>query len=444
MLSRLGIVCVLMAATALPVSAGNGHMLHGFGPVNSAMAGAGAGLPMEPVGALMFNPALLAATEGHQITFATEFFEDGIEIELTLNEQGEALPCRVAGTCGTVGTTRPSNQIGVLPSFGWSMHQPKSKWAYGFGLIAIAGFRTDYPEDPSSIVFDTPPGGFGRIYTDYRVTKIPLALAYRVTPKLAVGGSLNAYLGELAIAPLPHRVFDEEPVGDFTNRFYPQGGNLDNEISFSVQLGFFYEASPKLSIGGSITTEQDFDPYAWNSTFANPDRDDFGQAREIDFDLDGPNIATLGAGYVPNDKIRLAFDVMWIEYDGVSGFGSPGGIVDRIVFPFGWRDVWVYKAGIEYQANRRWTLRAGYNYSNSPLRDEVVLTATGAPATFENHYCAGVGFALTDKVSAQASFYIVPRNHVVGPFPDLDNNVLGTMDTSNQLTSALVGLSWSF
>jgi hypothetical protein len=43
-----------------------------------------------------------------------------------------------------------------------------------------------------------------------------------------------------------------------------------------------------------------------------------------------------------------------------------------------------------------------------------------------------------------ASVYYVPRDHLVGPFPDLDGIVKGTLDESNKLTSALVGLNFRF
>ena len=49
---------------AAPSWAGNGNMLHGFGAVNSSMGGAGAGLWVDdPVGALMFNPALISQSD---------------------------------------------------------------------------------------------------------------------------------------------------------------------------------------------------------------------------------------------------------------------------------------------------------------------------------------------------------------------------------------------
>ncbi len=415
---------------AFPVVAGNGHMLHGFGPVNSSMGGAGVALPLEPVGSLMFNPALLASTAGHAITFSTEFFQDKPEFEVTLND-------------GSTGRAAPTTQIGILPSIGWTGHDPSKKMAFGFGLVAVAGFRTDSPENPDSILFDTPPKGFGRIYTDYRVTRIPMAVAYQVTPKLALGGSLNIYVGELAIAPLPHKVYDTVG-GDDNLRFYPQGGNLVSSMAFSFQLGVLYTINPAWSVGGSFTTSQNYDPYVWNSTFADPTSPDFGKHRRLEYDLDGPMNAIAGVGYTPNDKISVAFDVMFIKYDGVAGFGSPGGIVDRVVYPFGWDDVWVYKAGIQYLVSNKLTLRAGYNYSDIPIRSEVVLTATGAPALFQHHFTAGSSFQLIDGVTADMGFYYVPKESVTGPFPDLDNNVLGTMTTSNQLTSVQIGLRWEF
>jgi long-subunit fatty acid transport protein len=89
-------------------------------------------------------------------------------------------------------------------------------------------------------------------------------------------------------------------------------------------------------------------------------------------------------------------------------------------------------------------VRGGYNYSQMPLRGEVVLSATGAPATFQHHFCGGVGMRLFPFLEAEASFYYVKRDHVTGYFPDLQNNIKGTLDESNTLTSALIGLNFKF
>jgi long-chain fatty acid transport protein len=404
-----------------------GHMLHGVGPVNSAMGGAGAALPEDSLDALTFNPALLTAARGNQISFTTEFFKDGINIKTTVGSiSGEA---------------HPSNQMGVIPAFGWQLRDPSKKMSLGFGLIGLAGFRTDYPQDNGSILFAIPPIGFGRIYTDYRETKIPVAMAFQLTPKLAVGASLNVYLGEFAVAPLPYKVFDTDPVGE---RWYPEAGSLNTSWALGGQFGFLYDWKPKVSFGGSYTTAQNFKQYHWNATIADPTSRAFGTARTLTFDLDGPMSATLGIGLKLNAKTSIAVDTMFTKYKGVDGFGSPGGIVDGIVYPFGWRNIWTFKTGVQRQMSDKIVLRAGYNYSQMPLQSDKVLTATGAPATFQHHITGGFGFKMFPFLEAEASFYFVPRQHLVGPFPDLDNNVKGTLDESNKLTSGLIGLNFHF
>jgi long-chain fatty acid transport protein len=427
-MNRFRLTVLLACLTLVPAAAwAQGHMLHGVGPVNSSMGGAGTALTNESLGALMFNPALIAGAQGNQISFTAEFFKDGIEIETTVGSLS--------------GQAHPSNQLGVIPAFGWMVRDPRKKLALGFGLLGIAGFRTDYPQDNTSILFAQPPVGFGRIFTDYRLTKIPVAFAYQLTPKLAVGASLNVYMGEFAVAPLPYRVFDVSPNGD---RWYPEAGALTNRFAVGGQFGFVYQATPMLSVGASYTTPQNFSPYEWNSTIADPTSRLFGVARRLDFDLDGPMIVSFGAGVKLGPKTQVAVDGMFTKYKGVEGFGSPGGIVDRIVYPFGWRNVWTVKGGMQHAVTDKLTVRGGYNYSQMPLRSEVVLTATGAPATFQHHITGGFGVKIFPFLEAEASAYYVPRQHVVGPFPDLDNNVRGTIDESNTLKSALIGLNFRF
>jgi len=252
---RLELALAIACLSLLPAATqAQGHMLHGAGPVNSSMGGAGTALVVDSIGALMFNPALIAGVTGNQLSFGTEIFKDGILIETTLALAWD--PDGVAGTA--TGSTDLPRQLGVIPAFGWMSRHPDKKLALGFGLIGIAGFFTDYPEDPDSLLFARPPAGFGRIYTDYKLTKIPIALAYQVTPKLSLGVSLNVYFGQFAVNPLPHKVFDVDAAG---TRWYPGAGNLASRWSFAGQFGFFYQATPKFSLGGSITTPQNFSPY---------------------------------------------------------------------------------------------------------------------------------------------------------------------------------------
>ena len=67
MMRKMAISVVIAVVAAGPAWSGNGNMLHGFGPINSSMGGAGAGLWLDdPVGPLMFNPACSAVSKSHR------------------------------------------------------------------------------------------------------------------------------------------------------------------------------------------------------------------------------------------------------------------------------------------------------------------------------------------------------------------------------------------
>ncbi len=427
-MTRVRLTVLLGCLVLVPASAmAQGASLHGFGPINSSLGGAGAALPEDSLNALGFNPALVTQVEGNQVSFTTEFFKDDIQIHTTYGFLS--------------GDAHPTSHLTVAPSFGWMMRDPSKKMALGFGLIAVAGFGTDYPQDNDSILFAQPPDGFGRIWTGYQVTKIPIAFGYQATPKLAVGASLNIYVGQFSVAPLPDGTFDRAANGDI---WYPEAGKPSQKFAAALQLGVYYQATPMVSVGASITTPQNYPEYTYNSSIADPSSPDYGLARTLSYDLDGPMVVTFGTGLKLNKKTQVAIDGMFTKYLGVAGFGSKGGIVNGVVEPFGWRSVWTFKTGVQYQASDALTVRAGYNYSQMPLRGEVVISATGAPATFQHHFTGGVGMKIFPFLSAEAAVYFVPRQHVSGPFPNLDNEVIGTIDESNTLKSALIGLNFKF
>lgn len=432
-MNRFRSTVLLLCLTLMPASAmAQGASLHGFGPINSSMGGAGVSLAEDSLNALGFNPALVTDVQGNQISFTTEFFKDDIQIHTTL------------GFGIIQGDAHPTSHLTIAPSFGWMVRDPRKKMGLGFGLIAIAGFGTDYPQDNNSILFAQPPNGFGRIYTGYQVTKIPVAFGFQVTKKLSVGVSLNTYVGQFYVAPLPNGTFDVSILNG--ERWYPEAGKPSQKFAWAGQFGFNYQMNPGMSVGASITTPQNYPEYEYNSTIADPSSRNFGLARKITYDLDGPMVASFGVGLKsPSKKMQIAVDGMVTKYKGVHGFGSHGGIVNRVVEPFGWRDyVWTFKAGLMEQVSDKLQVRGGYNYSKMPLRGEVVISATGAPATFQHHITGGIGFKMFPFLTAEMSGYYVPRQHVVGPFPDLDNRRLGTLDESNKLTSALIGLNFKF
>ncbi len=423
---------LLSCLLSLPTAAwAQGHMLHGIGPVNSSMGGAGIALAGESLGSLTYNPASMADMKGNQVSFATEFFKDGLRIA----EQ--------AG--GQSATTNPTLQVGVIPAFGWSSRKPGAKVAIGFGLIGVAGFRTDYFVDMNNILLVPQPDGFGRIYTDYTLTKIPVAFAVQATPKLAIGASFNLYRGTLAIQPLPVVTPDLGPSG---GTYLPGANNVVARFGVGGQVGFLYQASEMVSVAASYQTYQKFQQYQWNSTVSNPELSTYGQHRTLTFAFDGPASLGFGVGLRPSARTAIAIDGQYTKYDNVEGLGGPGGVdvVNHRLVGIGWRNIWTFKTGVQHQATDKLTVRAGYNYSQTPIRAEIVETSMGTPATFQNHICGGFSLQMFPFLSADTGVYYVPRQHVKGPLLSLQTGTVpnSQLDMSNSITSVQIGLNFRF
>jgi len=418
------LVLALLTLSAASVRA-QGFVLPGIGPVNNAMGAAGVALPTDSQAALNDNPALIATTKGNQITFSTEFFKDGAHFDARIG----------AFAGGTDGTSA----LAVIPSFGW-MGRPSesSKIVLGFGLLGIAGFRTDFPEDSSNPLLNPQPNGYGRFYTDLQIAKIPFAMAMQVNPKLSVGFSLNLYRGVLAASPLPGSPANVSSSGAL---FIPSAANQVPAFGFGVQFGAVYEVNPKVSVGGAYTSPQKFQQYSWNSTNADNTSPNFGKAQTITFNLDGPQIVTFGVALKPNPKLRIAIDGRNVKMGSVTGIGEDADSLIR------WRSVWAFLSGIEYWVNDKTAIRAGYSYLQTPIVADRVAFSLGTPSTFQNHFTFGAGLMATPHLGFDLGLYFVPRESITGPVLSIADGspVPNTSVTlSNKLTSFQFGLNFKF
>ncbi len=232
-----------------------------------------------------------------------------------------------------------------------------------------------------------------------------------------------------------------------------------------LQPSLFYRFGNGWSLGLSYTSPQHFRDYRWNSFDALPylttatgqvRNPDYGVARTIQWKLDGPQLAAAGIGWQPSPRTKVGLDVRWVDYSGDAGAGGPGGFKpDRSLDGIGWRNIWIGAIGIEHKATSKLTLRAGFNYAQTPIRSQVAFTSLGTPPTFEDHYCLGAGYNLTNHLEANFGAYYAPRHEVTGPLlsaflvpapQNLNQEIVpgGTFTISEQLISALVSLVFRF
>jgi long-chain fatty acid transport protein len=418
-------VVLYLALFAAPAWAGNGHLLHGVGAVNSAMGGAGVALPNDVLGALNDNPALLARLDGNRMEFSVEHADASNAVESQVGPFS--------------GRTEESGDPAVIPAFGWTRHSRGGRSAVGMGVLGLAGFGVDYPQDPRNPILAPQPRGFGRVFSSFQMLKIPFVFSWEVSPSLSLGASFNAGHANLTSDPAGFAAPDCSAGGVC---FVPRV-NSDGAYGYGAQVGLLWQATPRVSVGASYATKLIFEAFEWSSTHANPNRPDFGTARKIRFGLDAPATFAAGVGFHAGDRLDLALDGRWVDYENAAGFGGFGVDAQGNAKGLGWQNILVWAAGAQYRATDRMTLRLGYNRSENPIPDERTFFSVVAPAVFEDHACLGLGFRVVPDLELNLALYRAFENRGSGPFVSPAGPVPGTRVT-NEMTLDSVILTFSF
>ena len=145
--------------------------------------------------------------------------------------------------------------------------------------------------------------------------------------------------------------------------------------------------------------------------------------------LDIPEHYALGIAYNFNKKFMATMDVQRILYSQVPAIGnrhdttcwtgeSDLGVLicpgtppipqgeDKLGgatgLGFGWKNQTVYKLGLAFKANSKWTYRFGLNYGKAPIPADQILFNTIAPGVVEEHIT--LGFSYTPDKDTEINF----------------------------------------
>lgn len=330
---------------------------------------------------------------------------DGSQVILSATLFDPTVRTRVTTSQGTFSAKSDTNPS-LIPAIGITTPLgPKVR--FGFGAYGISGMGVDYRDA-------SPAGG---IYTKLQVMKFAPGVAVSLSPNLTMGAALHVVYGTL-------------DLGQGTSDNYTVGG----------QVGIIARRGPvtagiKYSLPERISYERvsDFD--------MNGTRDSLA--------LTSPQSLAGGIAF-SRGRFLVEADLKWHDWSGAAGYRD-----------FGWKDQWVYAAGVEYHDWHGLTFRAGYNYGKSPVRarngfDPSVkipiqgtsvdssmveyLRVVGFPAIAEHHFTGGVAWRLSDSFQAHAGFTYSPKNRLT------EQDASGSYILSSEMRqqSYELGLTWSF
>jgi len=406
-------VITLSLLTATLAFATNGDNMIGVGAQSRAMGGAGVGMGIG-TDSVFRNPAWIVDLKGFNASFGATAFMPTVT----------ATVGRMFGGNGS--TTTSDADFSIIPTVSHSDHISENL-SYGVGMFGVSGMGVDYRNETDM--------GLGNMRTSLQFMRFVPSLSYKMDD-LRLGAGLTVAYGALNMAAIT----PSNPA-DPMNTSAQRSGGLSEDIGFGAQLGLGYHVTPSFTVGAYYQTQVDM-------TYDDVFDFDAGNMQNgyDDLDLSQPAEAGIGFGYTSSCKCySVTFDyrrIMWSDADGYDAFQ--------------WDDQDVFVLGGSYKATDALTLRAGYNYAESPLHDKTFTTATvggvpfqpgniayfnalGFPAYSDSHITGGLSYQISKSTGLDVAYVYAPEVEETVDFGG-GANVAAT----NEQNSITVALNFKF
>ncbi|HEY8781221.1 MAG TPA: outer membrane protein transport protein [Mucilaginibacter sp.] len=359
-----------------------GHIMQGIGATNMSMGGAATAQPIDINGALQWNPAAISAFDSKILSInAGIFFSSPVLSSTAPTPQGPFS-----------GVTKDVRSPSVMPALAMVWGKKNSKHTFGASIFGISGFGVTFPENNQNpINMPQSSGGFGRIQSDYQLLQAGVTYAYKLTEQLSIGLAPNFNYSSLQLAPNPLSS-PSQTLG------YPVSDKA-TALGFGGQFGIFYNSGMGIKLGASYKTTQSFGNFDFKNTYLNG-----SAAPNVKFKMNFPSILSAGIGY-STGLVDLAFDYRFVNYENAAGFKEKGWTSTASVAGFGWKDMSVVSAGLQFKGIAKLPLRFGYTYSSNPINPELAFFSTPATAIIKNAFQFGFGHPFSKRLTFNAVYH---------------------------------------
>ena len=356
------------------VHATDGYFGVGYGAQNKGLAGAGTAWYKN--GLINGNPAGNVFL-GKKYLVGFEIFNPNREYTILGNPSG------MEHTMGlTPGTVVSGSKAFLEPTLGanWMINEKSS---FSATLFGNGGMNTDYK---TKTFYDQ-----GSETTGINLAQMFLGLTY--SRKIAEKHSLGV------TALVVYQYFSATGVATFASMSQAptkvSGNGTDNGTGFGFKIGYMGQLADGLTLGINYQPKivvAKFSKYA--GLFAE----------QGNFDI--PSNLSAGLAYELNKKWAILADYKRINYTGVASVSNSFDPMSASLLGsdkgagFGWKDINVYKMGVEFSGNNGWTLRGGYSHSDQPVQKSQTLFNILAPAVTTDHLTIGFSKQLGASKSA--------------------------------------------
>lgn len=332
----LCVSALAMAATAAPALAG-GFDVREQSALFQGMSFAGAAAGGTALSSMFWNPA------------AAGYASDGI----TIDSSYSLIIPRAEVTVESISGGIPINGDPSV-DVGRDALVPASYAAYRFSddLVFAISMNSQFGLTTKPDSFSWAGDLLGRTSKVFSINAVP-TVAYQIAPGVQIGAGvqvqyleLKAFKASGGIPGTPGNAVTTNLEGDDIGVGYTLGINLTPAAGTSIGLGF--RSSIRHDVDGEFTAPG-FNP-------------------SIGADIELPEKLTLGIRQDLAPGIRAHATVEWTNWSRL-GVIPIQGLPPPAALDFQWEDGWYFAVGGEYDYSDKLTLRTGFGYEISPIRE---------------------------------------------------------------------------
>lgn len=372
-------LAITALSTSLLLTVSHGAQAAGFYIQEQSVKGlgtafAGSTTSIDDASTVYYNPAGMTKLDRMQINAGVDLLIPGGDVDD--NGTTSALGAPIGGTTGNPYDPTPVPHLYAVTPLEDYVGLPL--WA-GIGVTAPFGLGNEYDDDY-----------FGRFdSTESELTTINIApsIAYKATEWLSIGGGIDI---QYADADLKSTVFggpgttegESQLKGDDWSVGYNIGIQANPDFIPNTEFGLHYRSAISHELDGEVNV---------TGLTAIPDSFRDGTA-----DLDLPDILTFGVAHDVTPKTRVMAQATWFGWNNFQDIDADTNVgIDPAPVEQNYSNTMAFSIGAEHELNETWTVRAGYQFDETPTNDEFRTTRTpdgdrnwfsgGATYTFNNN-----------------------------------------------------------
>ncbi|CAA0090051.1 Uncharacterised protein [Zhongshania aliphaticivorans] len=394
------LAAALLASISSPSKASIGVIPLGFGSDSIAMAGTDIGYSHDPL-SINNNTAGIAKSTTSQLSTVIEpYFMTHIRHADSLNSMQAS-----------------SNDLTAFLSIGWTTPLEKAPdITIGLGVFAQGGIGYEYKN------LNTTFGNQDELSALIGVFRMAPAIAWRVNDKLRIGFSASVNYSQAEQQVFPNTSDAETGfaglhIKDLSGISYAWRAGIQYDVSNALTLGLAYGSDTKLALQNG-------------SAVVNFEAMGLGRVKYNSAEIDGlklPKELGIGFAWQATPQLSIGGDLNWYSWSEALGnvttqlsntetANAPNEII--VSTDFGGQDQFASSIGAQFQLNERTQITAGINHAGNVIKHGNESTLNNLLAKW--HISAGANHQLSEKWKASLAYVYIPimsRKYTNTQFP---------------------------